>query len=1071
MTSHTNGVHVNGTTESFGNFDLVKRIKLGFADITVSKWNSRISGLSVVHLDYDAPLVNGYFVIATEIFNDSGCPHTLEHLVFMGSEKYPYKGIIDHLANRGFSNGTNAWTDTDHTAYTVSTAGEQGFLQLLPIYVDHILYPTLTKAGFITEVHHIDGKGRDSGVVYSEMQGRENTSQDLMALRMQRLLSPPGSAYRSETGGLMEALRVLTVEQIREYHHKYYVPHNLSLIVTGKLASGTPSLLNVVQTQVEPSLIEHGQKHGPRPQGWKRPFLETDSAKRGPIKQTVKETVEFPEKDETMGEVQIGFMGPPPNAFLERKALDILGTYLTSSPVAPLNKEFVEIESPLWYVVYTYIYFGEDTRATYVELPVYIGSVPTEHLDTFDEKFKASLQRIVDEGIDMKRMAMLIDRDERQLRSKLETSKGDTFSGTVITDFLYGAEDGSELGPSMDEINQYAELRKWTSKQWSDILSKYYVTPDRVVVRGKPSGAMATKLEEAEKERIAAQKKRLGSDGLAKAEKELEEAKKEHEKEIPKEVLTSFPVPDVKSISWIPLQSLQEVGKGHNRKRAVEQTGNAGLAKHIESDGEPLPFFIQYDHVQSDFVTINAYLSLASLPHKLRPHMSTYLSSFFSLPVKRSSGERLTHEEVVNKLDSDTVSYEVALGVGNAFTETMRISIKVDVGQYETAISWLKDLVYSSEFDKERLQVTIAKIQQALPEMKRDGDNVLSSVSADLLYDESSTSRSGGVLPQIDFIPQLAQRLQQSPEEVIKEFEEIRQYITGPSGVRFAVAGNILAIKQPRSTFRKYFSKALPASELLPVTLAADTLSSLGKTPRKKALVVSLPTIESSYVSHTAKGIQGFANPKYPALRVALEVLNATESYLWRYIRGSGLAYGAHVSADLEAGFVSFGLYRSSNSIKAFEQAKTVIEGLVDGSIALEDTTLDAAKSSIVYGVTKSVSTPGRAALSSFLNQAFKGVSQNHNVDLLEKFQAVTKKDVLAALRTYFLPLFNPASSVAVVVTAPSKTEEIGKDLKKIGFEVSQRTLEAGPEDEESDSDSDSDSEGGSDSSVSDGSR
>ena len=104
-------------------------------------------------------------------------------LVFMGSEKYPYKGIIDHLANRGYSNGTNAWTDTDHTAYTVSTAGEQGFLQILPIYVDHILYPTLTNAGFVTEVHHVDGKGEDSGVVYSEMQGRENTPWDLMALR------------------------------------------------------------------------------------------------------------------------------------------------------------------------------------------------------------------------------------------------------------------------------------------------------------------------------------------------------------------------------------------------------------------------------------------------------------------------------------------------------------------------------------------------------------------------------------------------------------------------------------------------------------------------------------------------------------------------------------------------------------------------------------------------------------------------------------------------------------------------------------------------------------------------
>ena len=70
-------------------------------------------------------------------------------LVFMGSEKYPYKGILDLFANRGFSQGTNAWTATDHTAYTVSTAGGQGFLQLLPIYVDHILFPTITNAGYV----------------------------------------------------------------------------------------------------------------------------------------------------------------------------------------------------------------------------------------------------------------------------------------------------------------------------------------------------------------------------------------------------------------------------------------------------------------------------------------------------------------------------------------------------------------------------------------------------------------------------------------------------------------------------------------------------------------------------------------------------------------------------------------------------------------------------------------------------------------------------------------------------------------------------------------------------------
>ncbi len=33
------------------------------------------------------------------------------------------------------------------------------------------------------------------------------------------------------------------------------------------------------------------------------------------------------------------------------QAIDILSSYLTSSPTAPLNKEFVEIESPLWCVL------------------------------------------------------------------------------------------------------------------------------------------------------------------------------------------------------------------------------------------------------------------------------------------------------------------------------------------------------------------------------------------------------------------------------------------------------------------------------------------------------------------------------------------------------------------------------------------------------------------------------------------------------------------------------------------------------------------------------------------------
>ena len=48
-----------------------------------------------------------------------------------------------------------------------------------------------------------------------------------------------------------------------------------------------------------------------------------------------------------------------------------------------------------------------------------------------------------------------------------------------------------------------------------------------------------------------------------------------------------------------------------------------------------------------------------------------------------------------------------------------------------------------------------------------------------------------------------------------------------------------------------------------------------------QAIVMNLPTIEISFVTHTTKTIRGFDHPEYPAIRVALEVLNAIEGYLW----------------------------------------------------------------------------------------------------------------------------------------------------------------------------------------------
>ncbi|CAG8584128.1 538_t:CDS:10 [Diversispora eburnea] len=337
------------------NFKIIRNIKTEFGGIEVTKLKSIKTGLSVVFINVEAPIVNGYFALATEAFDDYGCPHTLEHLVFLGSELYPYNGVLDVLANQSLAQSTNAWTSQDSTCYTIDTAGSQGFLNLLPIYVDHILFPTLIDSAHYTEV------------VYCEMQGIENSADARFENEYQHLLYPEGNGYRSDTGGKMECLRKLGVEKVRKYHSDYYKPDNLCLIVTGKLE------MNELLKKLE-SLDERIALKG-IPPSHKRPFV--DSTPIPPLEKSIQKVVEFPDDDESIGQVMIIWLGP----------------YI---------HEFVEIEDPLC---------TEQTRTTIIAK---FENVPVEDLEELAEQVFKVFKRIVEEekdGIDMDRMQNVIQRD------------------------------------------------------------------------------------------------------------------------------------------------------------------------------------------------------------------------------------------------------------------------------------------------------------------------------------------------------------------------------------------------------------------------------------------------------------------------------------------------------------------------------------------------------------------------------------------------------------------------------------------------------------------------------------
>jgi hypothetical protein len=92
-----------------------------------------------------------------------------------------------------------------------------------------------------------------------------------------------------------------------------------------------------------------------------------------------------------------------------------------------------------------------------------------------------------------------------------------------------------------------------------------------------------------------------------------------------------------------------------------------------------------------------------------------------------------------------------------------------------------------------------------------------------------------------------------------------------------------------------------------------------------------------------------------------------------------------------------------------------------------------------------------KQATVSFINQALKGLSKNSYAELLRKCQEVKTEDVIAAIQKYFLPLFDPATSVAVVVATPSQVDHIEEGLTKAGFVVEKQAMKVDREGEEID--------------------
>ncbi|KAG9235693.1 zinc metalloprotease [Amylocarpus encephaloides] len=1007
------------TRQKKTHFKNILTFNVDYAPVTISQHVSERTGMSVVIVDREGPLVDGLFVLGTEILDDSGAPHTLEHLVFSGSRNYQYQGLLSHLSSRAYLD-TNAWTADDHTAYSMQGAGWEGFSQILPVYLDHLISPTLTDESCYTEVHHIDGEGNDAGVVYSEMQGRENTAQDIAELVAKRIFYPEGCGYRYETGGLMENLRVLTADRIREFHKEMYQPKNMCLIFVGEVDQDDLfSILDKFETTILDVVP-------PLSAPFRRPWI--DSPQPPPLAKSVTKTVYFPDEDESIGEVQVKFLGPHCCSVLETTALSTLTTFLTGSTVAVLANILIEEEE-----LASYVSIYEEPRPRSA-VSIDISGVATEKLAHVEKRMFEILRDVTDNPLDMDYMLDCIKRERRQLKSYAENSS-DIWTRSIATDFVYGDRDGSTLVRSLRSLENYDVLETWTDKQWRIFLSKWITDAPHVTLHNTPSNAMVEEIKSVEEARVSARRKDLGPDALAKLASKLQAATAKNNPSIPDSLFDRFPMPGVESIHLIETTTARS---GFAKALGTKSTNIQSI---IDQSASNNPLFIHFQHVTSNFVRIQILLGASTVATEHRLLLPLLMESFFDTPIVKD-GERIEFEEVVKQLDQETISYSFGSGAVLSSPEGLMIEFQVEPDKYSTCVEWIRALMFDGIFDEARLKSVVAKNLAGIAEWLREGEEMVTAVDIMIHRGNNSTYKAQSTLAKEPYFKRLKYLLAKEPGTVISQLEALRKSLFASENMRIFVTADIEKLPSPVAAWDPFVKALGEPKPPLPLVKGTECRSADGQKPGDRgAVVIPMAALDSSFMLSVGKGLESVHDRPHPALSVAIAFLNSIEGPLWKSVRGEGLAYNARFISRISAGAVIMDILKSPDPYRAFIAARDVLISYIDGTSKLEPRDLESGVSSIVLDEAQEQETPMEAAKSSFVNSVVRDLPPDYNQQYMKRVRAITPAEVREVMKKILLPLFVPGTANIIMTCANIMQEGSVKNFEELGFKTQVKAL------------------------------
>ena len=189
------------------------------------------NGLDVVfHVDKSDPVVAVELMVhvgsAREIEGRTGFAHLFEHLLFLESENLG-KGGLDKMSARIGGSGANGSTSRDRTNY-LQTVPKDG--------LEKMIWAEADKLGWFINTVTEPVLAKEKQVVKNEKrQGVDNRPYGHNRYVIGKNLYPKDHPYNWQVIGSLEDLQNATLDDVKTFFKKWYVPNNATLVLSGDI--------------------------------------------------------------------------------------------------------------------------------------------------------------------------------------------------------------------------------------------------------------------------------------------------------------------------------------------------------------------------------------------------------------------------------------------------------------------------------------------------------------------------------------------------------------------------------------------------------------------------------------------------------------------------------------------------------------------------------------------------------------------------------------------------------------------------------------------------------------------